>query len=363
MTALASCRFDVINALDLQPKDRAAWENILCSRDDLASPFYHPEFTRALAETRGRIEVAVFRKDADAVGFFPFHRTRENTADALAGRLTEFQGAIVRPDVAWDPSSLLRCIGLRAWHFDHLPVSQTSFEPYIWRKAPAVFMDLSQGYDAYRETVKKRGSSLSQVERKSRKLAREVGPLRFEFHSTDESAFQLFLDWKTAQHKRSGYIPVLHVNWVHSLLNQLRALPPSGDFCGQFSTLYSGDQLVAVHMGLRSPEALHIWFPTYSVEFEKYSPGLILLLEMARAAAAAGQRRIDFGRTGERYKANFQTGEIYTAEGAVDLRPITGPMRKQWFKAKRWIRSSPCRGVLEKPLNASRKLRQRIAFR
>ncbi len=363
MTRQDACHYEAMKVAELRPEDWAAWEDILRSREDLSSPFFHPGFTQAVANSRRDIDVVILRNGSAAVGFFPFQRGRGNTACAVAGRIHEFQGVIVRPEVSWDPAELLRSAGLRAWHFDHLPVSQTPLEPYLWRKEESVFMDLSEGYETYRATVKERGSSLSQVERKGRKLAREVGPLRFEFHSTHESAFQSFLDWKTAQHNRSGYISVLHVDWINTLLNQLRTLPPEHDFGGQFSTLYAGDRLVAVHMGLRSRAALHIWFPTYNMEFEKYSPGLILLLEMAQAAAQGGLQRVDFGRTGERYKANFKTGSVCTAEGAVDLRPVFGPLRRRWFGTKQWIRSSPYRDFLEKPLIASRKLRQRMALR
>ncbi len=358
-----SCTYQIMKAADLQEKDWAAWEQIRLSRSDLSSPFFHPRFTHVVAGVRDHVEVALLLNGEKSVGFFPFLRDRRNTVQPSVGRLCESQGVIVREGVDWDPEELLRKAGLSAWHFDHMPASHSQLNPYFWEEKVSVFMDLSQGYEAYRTTIKNRGSSLSQVERKSRKLAREVGPLRFELHSEDDAAFQSFIQWKTAQHERTGVLPVLKTPWVYHLLDQLRKVQADDGFGGSLSTLYAGDQLIAVHMGIQNQTALHIWFPTYNVTFDKYSPGLILLLEMAKAGAEIGLQRVDFGREEERYKTNFKTGSVRTAEGAVDLRPISGRLHKQWFATKQWIRASPYREQLEWPLTVSRKLRQRIAFR
>ncbi len=357
-----SCNYNLCKATDLTDEDWTRWLQIQNSCNDLYSPFFHPGLTRAVAAVRDDVEVVVLRNDKETVGYFPFQRCPGNMAQAVTGRLSEYHGVISLPGVHFEPEELIRAAGLRAWYYDHLPVSQHQFEQHIWGKTDSPYMDLSSGYEAYRETVKKKGSSLSQVERKSRKMAREIGPLKFEFHSTDENAFQSLIEWKSKQHQRTGVLQIMKVEWVPSLLNLLRQ-NQFHDFKGQFSTLYAGENLVAVHLGLRNDNALHIWFPTYNLQYEKYSPGLILLLEMAKQAAAENLKRIDLGRGEERYKANFKTDDLSIAEGAIDLRPISSQLRQGWFKTKRWIRTSPYRKQLELPLNACRKLRQWKAFR
>jgi len=357
------CSYQLMKAADLREEDWAAWKQIQLSRTDLDSPFFHPGLTQLVAGVRGDVEVVRLQDGEKAVGFFPFQRDPGNKAQAITGRLCEFQGVVVGPDVLWDPEDLLRAAGLKVWHFDHLPVTQPQLAPYIWGEQDSLFMDLSKGYESYCATLKKTGCSLSQVERKRRKLIREVGPLRFEFYSEDESAFQSLVRWKTEQHKRTGFLPLFKLDWFYNLTDQLRKIRPAENFGGPLSALYAGGKLLAVHLGLQSHSAFHIWFPAYNVEFEKYSPGLILLLEMARAASDCDLQRIDFGRAGERYKANFKTGSIRIAEGAIDLRPCSARLRRQWFATKRWIRSSPYRELLERPLILTRNLRQRIAFR
>ncbi len=362
MIQQASCTYHLCDAKDLTEEDWLRWLQIQNSCSDLSNPFFHPGLTRSVASIRDDVEVVVIRNDKSAVGYFPFQRCPGNMAQAVVGRLSEYHGVIAMPGIAFKPEELLRAAGLNAWHFDHLPVSQLQFEKCIWGKSESPYMDLSSGYNAYRETIKKKGSSLSQVERKSRKMGREIGPLKFEFHSTDENAFDALIEWKSQQHQRTGVLQIMKVEWVPALLNLLRKTQYH-DFKGQFSTLHAGENLVAVHLGLRNDSALHIWFPTYNMQFEKYSPGLILLLEMAKQAAAENLNRIELGRGEERYKVNFKTDDWQIAEGAIDIRPVSSQLRQGWFKTKKWIRSSSYRKQLEFPLNTCRKLRQWKAFR
>ncbi len=355
------CTYHLSRARDLTEEDWLLWQQIQESRTDLENPFFHPVLTRSVASVRDDVEIIILKNAVETVGYFPFQRCAGNIAQSIVGRLSELHGVISKPFIHFEPDEMLRAAGLRAWHFDHLPISQHQFENHTWGESGSPIMDISEGYDVYRNVVKKNGSSLKQVERKSRKMAREVGELKFEFHSTDECSFQKLIEWKSEQHHRTGVLQIMKVEWVTALLNLLRQTDTNG-FKGQFSTLHAGDNLVAVHLGLRSKSVLHIWFPAYNVQFEKYSPGLVLLLEMAKQSAEENLVRVNMGKGEERYKANFKTGDIPIAEGTVDLRPLSPQLRRGWFNIKRWIRTSPYRKQLEIPLTASRKLRQWNAF-
>jgi CelD/BcsL family acetyltransferase involved in cellulose biosynthesis len=69
---------------------------------------------------------------------------------------------------------------------------------------------------------------------------------------------------------------------------------------------------------MRSREVLHWWFPAYAPRFAPYSPGILLLLRIARAAAAAGIRAIDLGKGDSRYKSSLMNCTAPLAEGCVD---------------------------------------------
>jgi CelD/BcsL family acetyltransferase involved in cellulose biosynthesis len=65
---------------------------------------------------------------------------------------------------------------------------------------------------------------------------------------------------------------------------------------------------------------LACWFPAYDPAFSKYSPGLVLHLRMAEAAAADGIAYLDLGRGQKEYKDSLKTRELDVFEGRVALR-------------------------------------------
>ena len=88
---------------------------------------------------------------------------------------------------------------------------------------------------------------------------------------------------------------------------------------------------------------LHGWFPAYDPALAKYSPGLILWLELARAAAVLGLEHIDLGKGQERYKTSLQSGAVQLAEGSIDFRFVAGSLRHGWLYTRELVRASPLR--------------------
>ena len=151
---------------------------------------------------------------------------------------------------------------------------------------------------------------------KRRRLERRWG-LRFELHETDPGSLRTFLRWKSEQYHRTGAFDVLSRPWVVEILERVHGTQADG-FSGVFSCLYAGDSLVAAHLSLRSGPILHSWFPAFDVEFAKFSPGLVLFLEIAEAAPAHGIRVFDFGKGDEPYKQLFANSAIEVAAGSVE---------------------------------------------
>jgi len=355
-------RIRAIPVSELTPALISRWSEIAQDARYFGSPFFEPAFTCAVATVRDDVAVAVIEDEGRTVGFFPFQRGPRGLMRNVCSRLSEFHAPIVESTVQIDPTELMRACGTTHWHFDHLPLKTQQLTEHIWGETDSPYMNLADGYDSYVSACKAGGSSsIANALRKSRKLAREVGPLRFTYHDNNESAFRALCEWKNAQHQRTGRLQIFEYDWVIQLLSNLTQGDASS-FPGLFSTLYAGDSLVAVHLGLRSESVVHIWFPAYNVEFEKYSPGLVLLLNLAEEAASRNIQRIDFGRGTERYKANFKSGDLRIAEGAVDLRPITGPLRQNWYATKRWIRSSRWQRQFDWPFEVTRRIRQQLAF-
>lgn len=354
-------KYELLKPTEMTDAHWQRWAEFQSADAVVENPFFSPEFTQSLARVRNDVEIAVIKDEMGIAGFLPLQRDGRH-AHPICGRLSEFHGVVARPGAVWSPGDLIKSCGISSWRFDHLPEAQMQFSQYIWGHKPSPYMDLSGGFAAYREAQRKAGSTLSQTERKARKLEREVGPLRFEWHTSAAEAMDALVAWKTAQYQRTKRLAIFRHAWVGNMLRNLQSVV-SPTFHAPMSALYAGDKLLAVHQGVASPSVLHIWFPAYNVEFESYSPGLILLLKLAESAAGRGIRRIDFGPGEERYKQCFKSGDLQMAQGYVSHNRLAIGLRSAWYEAKVQIRSSPFRSVLEVPLNASRQLRQWLTFK
>ncbi len=338
----------VVRPGELGDDDIALWRSLQAEHAELDRPFFALEWFRALDEAGHAVEIAVLGTDGRDRAFFPFHRDG-GTALPPGGRLCDFQGWIGPADLPVDVPGLLGGLGARSWRFNHLLAVQESAARFATERPSSPLADVSEGFEAFLAHHRTAGAGwVSQVPRKARKLGREVGALRFELSTTDPDVLASLREWKRAQRERTRTSDPLDEPWAERAV--ARCLDTDEpDFAGVLSALYAGDELVAAHLGLRSRGTLHIWFPTYNVAHESYSPGLILLYELLRGAADAGLGRVDFGKGPERYKSSWMTGEEPLAEGFVDLRPVGSLVTGTVYAGRRRLRGSRAAGLVRGP--------------
>lgn len=310
----------VVPGAALTPEMLARWRTIQEAHDELASPYFSPEFTQLMASVRSDVEVGVMHDGDRIVGFFPFQRGRLGVGRPVGAGYADHQGAIVEPGFALDARQLLHDCGLAMWHFDHLLASQAAFQRFhaVLTESPVV--DVSRGLPAYLQDRRRAGRRESGVvERKMRKLEREQGPLRFEVATQDPAALATLLRWKRDQYARTGVADVLAASWIRDALASVQTTRTDG-FAGLLSCLYVEDRLIAAHLGIRSRSVWHWWFPAYDDEVGRYSPGLILFLHMIGASPGMGIQTIDLGKGEERYKKSLMTGAVPIAAGTARVR-------------------------------------------
>jgi CelD/BcsL family acetyltransferase involved in cellulose biosynthesis len=301
------------------------------------------------------VRIAVLEDGARVVGFFP-HQARWRIGRPVGAPLSDHHGVVCAPGTRWDWLALLRASRLASWHFDHLPSAQApQHGACITAESPA--LDLSRGMDAYLAARRASGvRSLGEFERKARKLAREVGPLRFEAHTQNAQVLATVLRLKSQQCRRTGTPDFFARPWTRALVESIGTLQHP-HFAGRLSALYAGDQLVGAHLGMRSATVWHWWFPVYSDAMAPYSPGAQLLLHVAHAAADAGCGLLDLGKGDDAYKRSFADCSLPLVEGWVAARPA---LTFAWLAGRdavgRWARTS----ALTQPLRA---LRQRTRLR
>jgi CelD/BcsL family acetyltransferase involved in cellulose biosynthesis len=342
-------KIELIRASQLAGDLRAKWSQIQRDHPEFESPYFCVEFTEAAAAVRRDVWVAVLEHAGQAVGFFPFHRGAFGVGKPVGERMSDRQGLIVPNDVEWTVEELLQGCRLRAWDFDHLLASQQPFARFA-RFTDAPFIDLSHGFESYARDGHGRSRDVfKKLAALARKLAREVGPLRFESHCADRQKLHQLLTWKSSKYRESANT-LSRGCWSVALLEQI--LESDGPaLAGRLSALWAGDVLIAGHLGMRSTATFQYWIPAYNPSFARYSPGLLLFIELLKWAPEVGIHKVDLGHGGEDYKLRFMSGSTKLGRGSVTLSSALrgvrkarqyavtcasfGPLRPAWQYAKR----------------------------
>ncbi|WP_405985959.1 GNAT family N-acetyltransferase [Streptomyces sp. NBC_00872] len=358
-----------------------AWRALRALSGAPASPFMEPEFTRAVGRVRPTARVAVVREHpaedgaggvsgyggpraGEPVGFFPYETGPLGHGRAIGLGVSDVQGAVFRDGLRLSAPELLKACSLSAWEFDNLEAGQELFAPATAEEFESPVIDVREGYEAYETALRARSPKfLRTTSAKERRLGRQAGEVRFVFDERDPAALRRLMEWKSAQYRRTGRRDRFAKEWISALVRQLAETRAPG-CSGVLSVLYVADRPVAAHFGLRSRTVLACWFPAYDPAFAKYSPGLILHLRMAEAAAGAGIQVLDLGRGAAEYKDALKTGGVRVYEGSV-ARPgaraaLHWLSREPSRRAHSFVRSRPkLAGYAQRTLNRVGRLREK----
>jgi len=327
-------KFRMVPAGELPPDLIARWSELVNENVGLDSPFFAPEYTAAVASAAPGICVAVAERGGIPVAFLPYQLAPGRIATRLP--LCDYQGVIMAEQLELNVKQFLAGCGLRAWDFDHLRSAQRALQLFHRATTESPVMDLQDGFEAY--VVGRRAAGTEQIKKNgnlARRLEREVGPLRFEVHLDSPEILRQLLAWRGDKY---GSRHPASLIW--SILERL--LKTESLLCrGTLSVLFAGHELVAAHFGLRSRETWHYWFPAYDPRFEKYSPGITLLLRMAEKAPSLGIKTIDLGSGAMDYKRRLANGAISIAQGSVEVSPVLCLARALKHNARKCLDRAP----------------------
>ncbi|MFC4981576.1 GNAT family N-acetyltransferase [Streptomyces atroolivaceus] len=361
---MSSRRIRVVRPGDLGAGDIETWRELRAESGAPAQPFMEPEFALAVGRVRPHARVAVIGEGAGGTaGFFPFERGRLGHGRAVGLGVSDVQGAVLRPQLPLGAKELLRACSLSTWEFDNLEERQGLFEPDAARSHASYVIDVGHGYEAYEKALRARSPKfLRTTLAKERKLGREAGEVRFVLDERDPAVLRTLMEWKSAQYRRTGRRDRFAKRWIRGLGEFLFHTRAPG-CSGLLSVLYADDRPVAAHFGLRSRTVLSCWFPAYDPSFAKFSPGLVLHLRMARAAADDGVGMLDMGRGAAVYKDALKTGELRVYEG-TSARPGAGAAlhwlgREPSRRAHDFVRTRPrLAGLAQRGLERAGRLRE-----
>jgi len=344
----------VVTARELSGDLRTLWSSIRAGRPDLASPYFTCEYVAAAGSCRRGVRIGVVEDGGRPIGFLPFELQRFGLGGPVGGRMSDFQAPIVPAGLALEPARLVARCGLRLLRFDHLLADAAGFERCAEVTAGSPVVDLSRGFADY-YAARPSTARIDRVVEKARRLRRVHRDVRFEFDCRDDAVLDQVIAWKRQQCRRTGVVDFLaraeNVELLRAI-HRCRTL----EFGGQLSVLHADGRIAAAHFGMRSRDTLHYWFPGYEPDFGTFSPGLVLLLELVKAAAAAGLLRLDFGKGEEPYKRSFCTHEIAVGEGVVAARRVYAWLRRCRARSVGFLRRSRAAAPLRASVHAVRAL-------
>ena len=349
-------RYRVAHPREFDANLRTRWAEIQAADPIFASPYFHPAFTECVAAVREDVRITVLEDANTIVGFFPHQRARFGRGKPVGGALSDYHGVVCAEGAEWTPRELLSGSGLNVFDFDHLVVGKRELHAVQTTKFESPIMELSGGYDRYASGRQKAGSKLiSKTDGLARKLVRDHAQWRFELHSTDRDVLRILMRWKSEQYRKSGLRDVFAVPWIPDLMELLVSRSEPG-FAGLLSVLWLQDRPIAIHMGMRSAKVWHYWFPSFDRNFEKYSPGNILLLQMAMAAASIGLQVIDLGKGDASYKSRLANGAAPLLEGRFEIPSFYNCVRSLRRGAEDLMERNRLARAIGIPLRALRRL-------
>jgi CelD/BcsL family acetyltransferase involved in cellulose biosynthesis len=347
---------------ELTAVEWSAWDEIQGSSRVYESPYFRPHFAQAVAAVRSDAEVAVLSENGQVVGFFPFQRGPLNLGKPIGGKLSDYHGPLLAPGASVDPRALLAACKLASWDFDHFVSTTPALEPFIRERGKSPQMDLSEGFDAYARRRREAGSEVIQKQgQKTRKLSREVGPLRFELDARDDESYDLLRKWKSAQYIATGMGDVFSFPWTLELISKLRH-HTGEDFAAPLTVLRAGEKIAALCLCLRSRDVLHGWFTAYNPELHNYSSGISLFIRLAEEAEQLGIRKFDMGRGDEPYKWRLASTSIEVGEGSVTTRSLATLLRAGWRQTRDWAAKSPLKGTAALSSRLLKPIREWVAY-
>ena len=346
-------RVEIVRAETLDAADIALWHAMIAGNPELASPYFHPQFTRIAARVSPHAAVAVFRRGNRTIGFFP-HQRRGSSIQPLAAPMNDYHGVIALPGEApslEDVAKVMKATRLNvgAWVGD---AREGETRETLMVTMPSGFDDW------YAERRKTWSKYFKDKERARRSLETELGEVRVETGLRDPALLDHLIGLKRAQYRRTGRHDVFACGWTRQLLHDLMAGGADG-FGGSMAAMWAGGRLTAVEYALHGGGHYHFWFPAYEPGLSRCSPGILLSLETMRLASGRGYRIFDFGFGGEGYKKYFcdtsqmvrealiqRPGFRASVTGAVaGVMATAGPDRAQKLKVsvrRRWSAIEAC---------------------
>ncbi len=306
-------KVELVHPSELGSGEQSAWSTLQALTPEFGSPLLGPAFAGLVGEIRRDARVAIWRDGRRASGFLGFHRTLGGFARPIGAPFSDYHALIAGPDFE-APAEALQAAGLKGVRLTGMVDPHGLFSEGL-QPVLAHRIDLSGGADAYLDDLWSASRNrLRNYRRYSRRLERQIGPVRIVASDRSPEAFAALLAWKRRQLTATGLHDFTASPWVSELFHRLFESPET-NFGGLMITLYAGERPLAAHFGVRQGGWYHPWIGAYDPDLSEFSPGAVHQVMAAAAAAEAGVRIYDLGPRADRSKTMFANAAVTVHEG------------------------------------------------
>jgi CelD/BcsL family acetyltransferase involved in cellulose biosynthesis len=353
----SALQIDVLRPKELPASAMAAWRAMQRAGGGWDSPFLSPCWARSveLAKAGRDVRVAMLSEAGEPRAFMTA-QVGKITALAAGGAMSDYEGLIGDPGPGFDVTQLVRALGVSRYDFSHVPAEQDAFARYARGGSVSWVIHVPDGYAAYAERRRADGvSALKEIDRKRRKLEREMGETRFTARSASKADFERLIELKRSQYRATGQTDVLNAGWTLKLLHDLFALDLPG-FGGALFTLHVGEELAAVQLHLMGETTIHTWMVAHEDAFERYSPGLLLFQHILKWMDDQPFDRMDLGYGDYRFKRELSNLQRPLMHGFVGVPSAASFVRQAAYGVRRAAEALPLGAVSALPGKAMRRI-------
>jgi CelD/BcsL family acetyltransferase involved in cellulose biosynthesis len=347
---------------ELTSGEREAWNTFLDSDPALGSPYFTLEFAECCEEARDDTRIALIRRGGELKAFLPMQTGRLGYVRPLAGPLGDVHGLIAEPGCTLVLQDVMQAARIPVFDFHSALCSQSAFADQALHRDGSWIMDVSEGYDCWlarRKSVSPK--YVRNIATRQRRLNEADGGHSFIMADDRPEVLETMIGWKRQQYRETGVFDVFSRAWPRRLLQAILKRQ-SDRFSGLSSSLNINGEIVAVHIGMASDRMCHYWFPAYNRDAGPMSPGLLLLLEMARTAAVIGHQGVELGPGQYGFKSDLANYQVGLAAGYVTTPSVQGAARKASASMLRALDSGNETGPATWPGKAIRKIDRLAGF-
>jgi len=341
-------KIQVITPQSLSGPILERWSQLRAQSSVYSSPYFDAEFIKAVGRVRDDVRIAVAEVNDQVVAVLPFQENTSGHAVPAGGLLNDWHGVLGKrsPELL---EQMLKAAGLNSYKFHAMDNSTGSMRKFNFREFKSHYLDLSEGWEAYRKWVFKNSSTVKRQGQKTRALQREIGEIRFEFDCENPVVLERLIELKRARYQNADTFDILGVPWASELIRVLHGVRQP-NFKGLLSVLWAGEELIGAHFGMLTDNVLHYWFPVYDPKFHKYSPGTEMLMQAAEHACERGCGKLDLGYGDDNYKFKFCNASEPVAFGMANFNPVSRMIAYQKYRFRNQLKQIPMKPFFKKLL-------------